>query len=133
METKQVIVVRADLKMRRGKECAQAAHASGMFMREFICRDKPLDGAYPVGEEMPVLTNEQFDWLRGNYRKVVVRADSEKQLRDLHNAAQEAGLTAHFSIDDGLTEVPAGTITALAIGPDEESKIDKITKHLKLY
>ena len=28
METKQVIVIRKDLKMRKGKMCAQAAHAS---------------------------------------------------------------------------------------------------------
>jgi PTH2 family peptidyl-tRNA hydrolase len=31
---KQVIVMRADLKMRRGKEIAQGSHASLMFLSE---------------------------------------------------------------------------------------------------
>ena len=34
--------------------------------------------------------------------------------------------------DAGLTQVKKGEITALAIGPEEEEKIDKITRNLKL-
>ena len=34
--------------------------------------------------------------------------------------------------DAGKTQVESGTITCLAIGPDEEKKIDKITGNLKI-
>ena len=35
--------------------------------------------------------------------------------------------------DAGRTTVEPGTITCLAIGPDSDEKIDKITKELKLF
>jgi len=36
MDTKQVIVIRKDLKMRRGKECAQSSHATMSFLTRQI-------------------------------------------------------------------------------------------------
>jgi peptidyl-tRNA hydrolase, PTH2 family len=122
MTPKQVIVIRSDLKLRRGKEIAQGAHASAQWLREKVLSGKELQ-----------LSDEQLQWLSGNYRKVVLRVMSEKALRDLHYEAQNRGLTAHLVIDDGLTEVPPGTATALAIGPHAEDVFVGLTDHLPLY
>jgi PTH2 family peptidyl-tRNA hydrolase len=54
-------------------------------------------------------------------------------LLKLHQRALEAGLITALIQDAGLTEfggVP--TCTALAIGPDEDAKIDELTKELPL-
>lgn len=122
MPTKQIIVIRSDLKLRRGKEAAQVAHASSMWMRDYIL-DEPVSG----------VTQEQDAWLRSNYRKIVVKATSEQQLRDLYREAQQRNLTAYLVVDDGLTEVPPGTVTALAIGPHDDGDFVGLTDHLLLY
>lgn len=122
MNTKQVIVIRADLKLRRGKECAQVAHAASMWLRDYAL--------YGGGAE---LAPEERNWLAGNYRKIVLKGDSDKQLRDLQSEAESCGLKAYLVIDDGLTEVPPDTVTALAIGPHEDSAFVGLTDHLPLY
>jgi peptidyl-tRNA hydrolase, PTH2 family len=65
--------------------------------------------------------------------KICVRVDSESELLEIARKAEDAGLTVHVITDAGHTEfggVP--TKTCLAIGPDEDEKIDAITGHLKL-
>lgn len=123
MAVKQVILIRADLKMRRGKECAQVAHAASMWLRNWLIT-KPSYATF---------TDDQAAWLRGNYRKVVVKSTSEKQLRDVAYEAEQRGLTVHIVVDDGLTEVPAETATVLAIGPHDDSAFVGMTDHLPLY
>lgn len=129
MGTKQVIVIRADLKLRRGKECAQVAHAASMWLRLYALS---IDDTSP-DLSCVALTQDQREWLSGNYRKIVVKATTEKQLRDLHYEAERRGLTAYLVTDDGLTEVPPGTITALAIGPHSNDIFVGLTDHLSLY
>lgn len=130
MATKQVIAIRADLKIRRGKEGSQIAHAASDWLREYA-----LECHRSAEKDLPcaILTPDEFNWCSGNYRKIVVKATSEKQLRDLHQEAQARGLTSHLIIDDGLTEVPPKTVTALAIGPHEERAFVGLTDHLPLY
>lgn len=65
--------------------------------------------------------------------KIYVRVDSEAELLEIAQKAQEAGLIVHVITDAGHTEfagVP--TKTCLAIGPDEADKIDAVTGNLKL-
>jgi peptidyl-tRNA hydrolase, PTH2 family len=128
-DTKQVIVIRKDLKMRRGKEITQGAHAAMMWLTLRLQGDRydrlVLSGAFTGAEE---------SWLKGNFRKITVRVDSEEQLLDVQRRAEDAGLVVHLVVDDGLTEfgnVP--TRTALAIGPDYDDRIDPVTKDLELY
>lgn len=126
-EIKQVIVIRRDLKMRRGKECAQAAHASGMWMR-----DRFLD-IYTNSKSI-YLTKEELTWLNELFTKITVQVNSEEELDDIYNKAKAANLTVHMVTDAGKTEfdgVP--TKTAICIGPNKSAEIDKITKELKLY
>lgn len=117
---KQVIVVRVDLKMRRGKESAQVAHAAMEFLRQSVL------GNYALGPA-------PLDWLRGNHGKIVVGVDSLEELSALQRIAEAAGIENHFVVDHGLTEFHGEhTTTCLALGPDYASAIDPITKHLKL-
>lgn len=132
MAIKQVIVIRKDLKMRRGKECSQASHASLAFLTRRI-QNKPNQLARDL------LSAVEWEWVNGIFRKVCLQAQSEEELLGVFEAAKEAGLEAHLITDAGITEfdgVP--TITAVGIGPDLDERIDAITGSegkfpLKLY
>jgi PTH2 family peptidyl-tRNA hydrolase len=118
---KQVIVIRRDLKMGKGKMAAQSSHASlGAILNYKI--DDTL--------RLPEVVNE---WINGIYTKICVYVDSEEELLDINNNAIEAGLNVKLIKDHGLTVFDGvHTLTCLAIGPDHPEKIDPITKHLKL-
>lgn len=116
---KQVIVIRKDLKMRRGKEIAQGSHASMAFL---------LKNHYRLDSKVVQ------KWVSGGQTKVTLCVNSEEELLEIYNRAKENNLDVHLITDAGLTEfngVP--TKTCLAIGPDEADKINKITGQLKLY
>ena len=119
MQTKQVLVIRRDLKMRRGKEIAQGAHASGMWLSALV--------TYCVETQtVPVLSDVEREWLFGRFTKVVLQTPSYESLREVWVAAREAGLRVELITDVGQTEfggVP--TVTCCAIGPDEVGAIDK--------
>jgi len=115
-EIKQVIVVRNDIKMGKGKVAAQVAHASVTAFVETLKVNKKL----------------AEDWLITGQKKVVLKVDSLEELLNLYKKAIEKGLIAVIIEDRGLTQIPAGTITCLGIGPDEDNKIDEITSKLKL-
>jgi PTH2 family peptidyl-tRNA hydrolase len=122
---KQVLVMRHDLKMRRGKQIAQGAHAS----MSFLCRRLQEAGSVSLDG----LTDAQRAWLTGAFAKVCCRVDSEEELMQIHDKALEAGLEVHLITDSGRTEFHGQpTRTCLAIGPDEAGKIDQITGHLQL-
>ena len=119
---KQVIVMRKDLKMRRGKEIAQGAHASGSFMSRLLQWSNPR------------MTEEQKEWLRGKFTKICVQVNSKDELFEIHNKATLAGLESYLITDSGATEFNGvSTPTCCAIGPHEAERIDAITGHLKLY
>ena len=122
---KQVLVMRHDLNMRRGKQIAQGAHAS----MSFLCRRLQEAGSVSLDG----LTDAQRAWLTGAFAKVCCRVDSEEELMQIHDKALEAGMEVHLITDSGRTEFHGQpTRTCLAIGPDEADKIDAITGHLQL-
>ena len=130
-DVKQVIIVRKDLNMRRGKSEAQVAHASmKVILDKFQREDKHIIISYSYNTwcDSPM---EQ--WINGLFKKIVLSCDSEEELMSLYTQAKERGLDCALIEDSGLTEfngVP--TKTCIAIGPDFSEKIDEITKHLKL-
>lgn len=133
---KQVIVLRTDLKMRKGKMVAQGAHASGKVFFDTIPRDVLALG-FPEGfERMRVnieVNQAMFLWLAGIFTKVCCRVDSEEELLEVYERAKAARLPCSLITDAGRTEfhgVP--TNTAVAVGPAMPEKIDPITGHLKL-
>ena len=124
---KQVIAIRKDLHMRRGKECAQAAHASAMWLHRRVI-------AALWHAKVPNFEAHELLWMRGEFRKIVVQVQSEAELVQLFEAAQKAGLETHQVVDMGATEFNGvRTMTAVAIGPHFASHIDPVTLNLELY
>lgn len=110
---KQVILVRQDLKLPKGKACAQAAHAS---VDAVLKSDKKIVNA----------------WREAGMAKIVLKVKDEKELVKFFQKAKDEGLTSVLITDGGHTVVAPGTRTCVGIGPDEEEKIDQITSSLSL-
>ena len=127
MQIKQVLVIRKDLKMRRGKEISQCAHAS---MKVFFDNGR----IFPENTLVVNITPQMKQWIEGIFTKIAVYVESEQELVDIYKKAKEAGCPCSLIEDNGLTEFKGvKTKTVVAIGPDESEIIDKITGHLKLY
>jgi PTH2 family peptidyl-tRNA hydrolase len=132
-QVKQVIIIRRDLKMRRGKEIAQGAHASMKVIFDRLEYKKDIDNGNTAVYQLNV-SQAISSWIDGIFTKVVVYVNSLEELEELAAAAEKAGIPHAVITDVGNTEfhgVP--TKTALAIGPDDADIIDEITSHLPLY
>ena len=112
-----VVVVRTDLGISKGKMAAQAAHAAVSC----ALKSKKSD------------SSNFKKWFDEGQKKVVVKGQNESTLRDLQQHAREVGLVSSLVTDAGLTEVPAGTVTCLGIGPAADSEIDSITGDYPLF
>jgi PTH2 family peptidyl-tRNA hydrolase len=112
-EYKQVIVVRQDLKLTKGKMAAQASHAS-------------------VEAVLKSHKDDATAWQEQGMKKVVLKVADLKELQDIKRKAEDAGLVTALITDAGHTHLAPGTATCLGIGPDKAEKIDKVTGHLKL-
>lgn len=126
MSHKQVLIIRKDLNMRKGKIASQASHASMAAILN--------NCSFENGTMTMHLDVRSESWIRGSFKKICVYVTSEQELRDLYAAAREANMLCSLIIDCGATEfngVP--TATAVAIGPDFDAVVDKITKHLPLF
>ena len=131
METKQVIVVRRDLNMGKGKIAAQVAHASMAFLTRNYQHRESYNGITSILTCM--LREVESRWLSGSFSKIVVSVDSEKELLDLMIRAEEEGISVYEIIDSGKTEFHGkATLTCAAFGPDLSEKLDTITGNLKL-
>lgn len=102
--TKQIIVIRTDLNMRKGKMIAQGAHASLGAVLPYIrtYQDEPNDA-----RRQDCVTT----WLAGSFTKICVRVDSEEQLLEIHDKATQAGLITCLIRDAGKTEFNGHTNT----------------------
>lgn len=113
---KQVIVVRKDLGMGTGKLAAQVAHAAVMAVE--ITKMRNL--------------NWFNSWFKAGQAKVVVKVQTLGELLEIKKHAESLRLTVAEIQDSGLTQIPAGTVTCIGIGPGPSGLIDKVTNHLKL-
>lgn len=137
-EVKQVIVIRKDLKMRKGKAIAQGAHAAMKVMLDRASTIKIAKDSKIWADEWmwQLQLNEKepiFNWLKGSFTKVVVGVDSLEELEEIEHKAIKLGILTAKILDAGRTEFHGErTITALAVGPEWNSKLDKVTGKLKL-
>lgn len=136
-EAKQVIVIRRDLKMRRGKEIAQGSHASMAWLTDRLSAGPEFpshhDGS-PRSLAHGLLTPAERQWCEGSFTKVVCQVATYEEFREIVQRARDAGVLVHVITDAGHTEfhgVP--TETALAVGPDWADRVDGVTGGLSLY
>jgi peptidyl-tRNA hydrolase, PTH2 family len=130
MNVKQVIVVRKDLNMRKGKIAAQVAHAA---MKVFLDRMEVLSDSEGFYLESKILPEPMIQWVKESFTKVVVGVETEEELYALANKAVEKGIPYSIIVDNGFTEFHGKrTTTCVAIGPDDSVKIDEITGNLEL-
>lgn len=127
---KQVIILRKDLQMRKGKAMAQAAHASATVIRQAF--DNIMSATCNNSTDGYQRYAEFREWMYGEQTKICVSVDSEQELFDIHAAAQVAGLPTSLVLDSGHTEFEQPTYTSCAIGPAKSELIDPITGSLKL-
>jgi len=113
MELKQVILVRNDLKMPPGKLSVQCCHAS-------------VEAALRSDVDMLQA------WRKQGMKKVVLKVKDKKELLMYNQYAKDAGLVTALITDAGKTYFETSTTTCLAIGPDDEDKLDVLTGELKL-
>ena len=110
---KQVIVVRKDLKIGKGKLAVHVAHAS-------------LEAYELVNKKV------KEKWKKEGAKKVVLKVKNLEKLLEVYEKAKRENLPVVLIRDAGKTQLKEGVITCIAIGPAEETKIDKITGKLKL-
>ena len=115
MAIKQVIVIRTDLDMGKGKIAAQVGHACVL-------------GAEHVRKSNPEWFSE---WWAGQ-EKIVLKVANLKELEQVKQDAIELGVPWSEVTDAGHTQIAPGTITCISIGPAPEETVDKITGDLKL-
>ena len=110
---KQVILVRADLKLPKGKLAAQAAHAA-------------VEAAWRADKEL------SRRWRDEGMGKIVLKVADEKEMLRYLQAAKDAGLPTALITDAGRTVVEPGTRTCLGVGPAEDAVLDRLFGGLKL-
>ena len=125
---KQIIVIRKDLNMRKGKMVAQACHASlGALLTMFEKNEYP-DDRYKYS----VTLNK---WLNGIFTKICLYVNSEDELISLYDRIRQenSNIPCVMIEDSGLTEFHGiKTKTCIGIGPYWSHEIDKFTSNLPL-
>lgn len=110
---KQVILIRMDLKMPKGKLSTMVGHA---------CVDCALNSDKKKVEL----------WRDSGAKKIVLKVSNLAELKKFKGLADKNGLVNSVIKDAGKTFFKKPTVTCLGIGPDSDSKIDKITGELKM-
>ncbi len=140
-KAKQMIVMRRDLKMRKGKIAAQAGHACVEAVLMALAREGRLDqvrvndaGTWVYLDEGTMAPTPLADWFDAGVAKVCVYVDSEEELLDLAVRGRELGFVCALVRDAGLTEFHGETtFTCLAFEPLRADQIDPLTGDLPLY
>lgn len=136
-KAKQMIVMRRDLKMRKGKIAAQAGHACvDAILQALSAHYGPtitleLDGdpRFAPADDSPLAA-----WFGAGVAKVCVYVDGEEALLDIAEKGREQGFVVSLVRDAGITEFHGEpTYTCLAFEPLFPADIDPITGDLPLY
>lgn len=137
--SKQMIVMRRDLKMRKGKIAAQAGHACVTATLMALQKEGRLNQIQVTDDWVGLAPDEQkatplSEWFDKGVAKICVYVDSEEELLQLHQKAKAAGVISALIQDAGMTEFHGQpTYTCLALEPLAAERADKFTGGLPLY
>ena len=113
-DLKMVFLVRLDLKMGAGKIAAQVAHAAiGLY-------DDIMNG----DDEYHIEALNY--WNTFGAKKIVLKCDNYETMKQVAIQAKQSQLPFILISDAGHTQIPAGSVTVLGIGPDSSEKINKL-------
>jgi peptidyl-tRNA hydrolase len=125
------LIMRESLGMSLGKACAQSGHVTMMMQikyRELLDEHERQTLCGWVPSEIPTRLALYKKWLDTSFRKVTLAADDKEWVK----------VKAELSPDDivivedaGLTEVPAGSETFIAVWPMHKSQRPRILKRLQ--
>jgi PTH2 family peptidyl-tRNA hydrolase len=115
-ENKMVLVVRNDLGMGKGKIGAQCGHATLGAYKRAVKRTPSAVAS----------------WSRWGQAKICVKVNSEAELLEIQQLADAIGVVSYVVQDAGRTQIEAGSLTVLAVGPAPVDQVNQITGHLKL-
>jgi len=110
---KQFVIIPKKPKMSTGKIASQTAHATFMALEQ---------------------TNYQTieDWKVNGMCVIVLECKTSHQLMGIAKYFEQWKIPHHLYIDEGITEIPMGTPTALATGVLSEDQFWMVNQ-LKLY
>ena len=137
--SKMMIVMRRDLKMRKGKIAAQAGHACIDAILMALSKEGRLNDFETTNDGIALRDTDKpttplSDWFKYGCAKICVYVDSEEELMNIADKAKEKGIIAAVITDAGMTEfhgVP--TKTCLALEPLPTDVADELTGNLPLY
>ena len=138
-QSKMMIVMRRDLKMRKGKIAAQAGHACIDAVLKALYKEGRMNDFEMTADGMTLKNTAKpdtplSDWFAYGCAKVCVYVDSEEALLGIAQKAEERGMIASVITDAGMTEfhgIP--TKTCLALEPLPADTVDELTGTLSLY
>ena len=113
---KMVCVVNHGLKMGKGKIAAQVGHGAVMATMK-------------AGSLKPLFVEQ---WLATGQKKVCLKGADADHLLALEQLAKDAGILTTLVHDAGHTQIPSGSLTVLALGPETDDLLERITGQLKL-
>lgn len=122
-DIKQIIIIRKDLNMRKGKMIAQGAHASVGLILDAQRKNK-------ITEPMKLWMDPESGY---GFKKICVYVNSEEELLHYAHLAYAKQIPCKVITDAGDTEFGGlPTITCLAMGPHWSDELDPITGNLPL-
>jgi peptidyl-tRNA hydrolase len=132
----EYILVNKELNMGVGKIAGQVAHVQTIidnkvfelddkiyFLSEEILDEDVMDIRFAKEKE---LINNYYDWLySGSQTKIILRAKEKDLLKAID-------IGAVYVRDNGLTEIPSGSLTAVGFFPQPKDNLVDFTKKFQL-
>lgn len=132
----EYILVNKELNMSVGKIAGQVAHVQTVidnkifelddkiyFLSEEILDEDIMDTRYAKEKE---LINNYYDWLySGSQTKIILRAKEKDLLKAIDMGAE-------YIRDNGLTEIPSGSLTVVGFFPQPKDNLVDFTKKFQL-